>query len=280
LNYENAKGCLPPNGSWATVGVFFPGIPHSAHSRLLPFIEQDAVWQKVNLNADTYLQPAVFTQRIAVYLCPSEITEKSNRLPFTDPFAIYASNYGSAWGDWFCGNYYTRQFGNGTFTGAALPSQRGVALLDVTDGTSNTVGFAEVKAFGPLLTRYSDFDALPSIPDTPAAAVALALGGQFDPTLGHLSWTMAAQVYSAITFVFPPNTFVPFVNPADGRTYDVDLSLADRIQYAVVTARSYHTGGVNSVFVDGSVHFISNSIDKSIWRALGTRNGGEPVGQP
>jgi prepilin-type N-terminal cleavage/methylation domain-containing protein/prepilin-type processing-associated H-X9-DG protein len=278
LNYENAKGCLPPNGSWATNGISFPGIPHSAHSRLLPFIEQDAVWQKVNLNADTYEQPAVFTQRIAVYLCPSEITEKSDRPPFTGQFAMYASNYGSAWGDWFSENFDTGTFGKGAFTGAAFPRQRGVALLDVTDGTSNTVGFAEVKAFGPLLDRYSEFNALPLIPDTPAEAVAVAAGGEFDPAAGHPSWTMAAQVSSAVTFVFPPNTRVPYLNPADGRTYDVDLLLATRIQYAAVTARSWHTGGVNAVFVDGSVHFISNSIDKATWRALGTRNGGEPVG--
>ena len=40
-------------------------------------------------------------------------------------------------------------------------------------------------------------------------------------------------------------------------------------------ARSYHTGGVNVCFCDGSVHFISSSIDLATWQALGSRSGGE-----
>ena len=42
-------------------------------------------------------------------------------------------------------------------------------------------------------------------------------------------------------------------------------------------ARSYHAGGVNALFMDGSVKFVINSIDRDTWRALGTRNGGEVV---
>jgi prepilin-type processing-associated H-X9-DG protein len=46
----------------------------------------------------------------------------------------------------------------------------------------------------------------------------------------------------------------------------------DKGHYA---ARSYHTGGVNVVRVDGSVTFIRDSIDLVNWRAFGTRSGGE-----
>jgi prepilin-type processing-associated H-X9-DG protein len=42
-------------------------------------------------------------------------------------------------------------------------------------------------------------------------------------------------------------------------------------------ARSYHNGGVNALFMDGSVRFVTNAITRDTWRALGTRNGGEPV---
>jgi prepilin-type processing-associated H-X9-DG protein len=52
-------------------------------------------------------------------------------------------------------------------------------------------------------------------------------------------------------------------------TYEID--------YAAVTARSYHPGGVNALFMDSSVRYIANSIDQATWRALGTRNGGEVV---
>ena len=42
-------------------------------------------------------------------------------------------------------------------------------------------------------------------------------------------------------------------------------------------ARSYHPGGVNVCFADGSVHFIKESISKTTWAALGTRAGSEVV---
>lgn len=42
-------------------------------------------------------------------------------------------------------------------------------------------------------------------------------------------------------------------------------------------ANSFHTGGVGMVFADGSVHFISDTIDGATWRAMGTIRGGEVV---
>jgi prepilin-type processing-associated H-X9-DG protein len=44
------------------------------------------------------------------------------------------------------------------------------------------------------------------------------------------------------------------------------------------SANSNHTGGVNVVFCDGSVRFVRETLDIATWRALGTRNGGEVVG--
>jgi prepilin-type processing-associated H-X9-DG protein len=43
------------------------------------------------------------------------------------------------------------------------------------------------------------------------------------------------------------------------------------------TASSRHNGGVNLVFADGSTHFVSDSIDLVVWRALGSRDGEEVV---
>jgi prepilin-type processing-associated H-X9-DG protein len=49
------------------------------------------------------------------------------------------------------------------------------------------------------------------------------------------------------------------------------------ITAAHIAARSYHVGGVNVCFTDGSVHFISDTINFATWQALGTRSGGEVV---
>jgi prepilin-type N-terminal cleavage/methylation domain-containing protein/prepilin-type processing-associated H-X9-DG protein len=53
---------------------------------------------------------------------------------------------------------------------------------------------------------------------------------------------------------------------AQGNTYNLWLA-----------SRSRHPGGVNSLFADGSVHFLKNSINLYIWRSLGTINQGEVV---
>ena len=45
----------------------------------------------------------------------------------------------------------------------------------------------------------------------------------------------------------------------------------------IVTARSFHPGGVNALMADGSVRFVKDSIARPVWRGLGTRNGDELV---
>ena len=45
-------------------------------------------------------------------------------------------------------------------------------------------------------------------------------------------------------------------------------------------ARSYHSGGVNVSYGDGSVRFVADGISLAIWQALGSRGGGEIVNVP
>ena len=45
-------------------------------------------------------------------------------------------------------------------------------------------------------------------------------------------------------------------------------------------ASSYHSGGVNALFVDGHVSFVSDSVDSKVWQAVGTINGHEALQSP
>ena len=47
--------------------------------------------------------------------------------------------------------------------------------------------------------------------------------------------------------------------------------------YAAITARSFHTGLVNAALMDGSVRSVRSSVERDVWRALGTRTGGEVI---
>jgi prepilin-type processing-associated H-X9-DG protein len=73
-------------------------------------------------------------------------------------------------------------------------------------------------------------------------------------------WLCGQHIFLHIT---PPNT----------RSCGFFLALR-----AVMPCSSYHPGGVNVLFGDGSVKFVKNSVDLQTWRALGTRAGGEIVG--
>jgi prepilin-type processing-associated H-X9-DG protein len=44
-----------------------------------------------------------------------------------------------------------------------------------------------------------------------------------------------------------------------------------------LSASSYHPGGVNALFADGSVHFVKNTISPFAWYSLGTIAGGEVI---
>ena len=88
---------------------------------------------------------------------------------------------------------------------------------------------------------------------------------------------------TGFTTTFLPNTKVPFTD--SGMEYDPDFNSSregktgNRITYAAVTARSYHTDVINALFMDGSVRAVSNGISLNVWRALGTRDGGEMVAE-
>ncbi len=138
-NFADANnGFLPPSMSGATPANPFPGLPFSAFARLLPYVEQTALAQQTDLKAPADTQPAVVGQRIPVFLCPSDPNDR----PSTTTPPTYPATYGVGWGDWFVQYYPTGQGGNGAFPLVGYPSQVGVRLTDITDGTSVTVGAA------------------------------------------------------------------------------------------------------------------------------------------
>jgi len=45
----------------------------------------------------------------------------------------------------------------------------------------------------------------------------------------------------------------------------------------LIGASSYHPGGVNVTFLDGSVKFIKNSVNYAAWHAIGSKAGNEVI---
>jgi len=266
-NYENSFSVFPLAATYAPTQTFDSW---SLQARVLPYLEQANLQNLINFNASPDDQPKVGTVRIATYVCPSEINTQAN----DDGF--YPSNYVVNEGTWFVYNPSTRQGGNGAFV-----VNKALRPADFSDGLSNTSGLAEVKAFNPYL-RDGGNPNTPNAPVPDSPAQVIAFGGSLRKNTGHTEWFDGMVHQTGFTTVFTPNTVVPYT--LDEVTYDIDFtsSRENRVQtqltYAAVTSRSYHSGVVNVFLMDGSVRSVSNTINLTVWRALGTRAGGEVVG--
>ena len=93
------------------------------------------------------------------------------------------------------------------------------------------------------------------------------------------------MVQTGMSTAFPPNT--PAIMVSGPISVDVDFtehSFGDKRPTnlscaGTVTAHSFHTGIANMLLMDGTVRSASNQTDLKIWRAFGTRAGGEVVGE-
>jgi prepilin-type N-terminal cleavage/methylation domain-containing protein/prepilin-type processing-associated H-X9-DG protein len=275
-NYESALQTLPPTGVFPVGGSTGQW---SALARLLPYVEQDALYNGIDFTKPYSAQPNVSAMGVPIFLCPAE-PNADGKVNAAGTVTHRPISYAVCNGTWLVWDPTTGLGGDGAF-GATRPR----TLADFADGLSNTLALAEVKTYQSQLTkggRPSGPNAAP--PGTPAEVVAL--GGTFRPGVmptagGHTEWVDGKVLETGFTTLFPPNTRVPYVSGAV--VYDVDFISANegnttgQYAYAAVTSRSYHSGLVNAALLDGSVRSFSNSVLRDVWRALGTRAGGEVV---
>lgn len=271
-NYESVMGRFPPLGDYtSTGGAVYWSLP----TRLLPYIEQANLERMIDFTLPISQQPQVARVRVPLLLCPGEVNDRERP---DGSFIHYPLNYAANAGIW-----HLFQPPTGVAQGVFVVN-RPMAAAEITDGLSNTLGMAEVKAFTPYW-RDGGRPAAPGapVPNTPADLAAYFNSGEFKVDSGHTEWVDARVHQTGFTTTFTPNTRVPY--NMGGTIYDVDLNShregrsTSLPTYAAVTSRSYHAGGVNILLMDGSVRFAGNSIAQIVWRALGTRSGGDVVGE-
>jgi hypothetical protein len=249
--------------------------PWSAHARLLPYLEQENLQRLIDFKTvrnDYTTRPDAAKVRVAVYLCPSEINDRARVTP---NITHYPLCYGFNEGTWFVYDPVSGRQGDGAFAPnlATKPA-------DYADGLSNTLGVVEVKAYQPNMWDSLQPAALGVAPPNSPADLAPYYGGTVDGN-GHTEWVEGDVRETGVTTTFPPNTVVTYT--AGGATQDIDFTSSRDGEsitaptYAAITARSYHTGIVNALLMDGSVRSVGNGINASVWRALGTRAGGEVI---
>lgn len=268
-NYLSAFSRFPPV-SVMPKGMTFE--PYSGQARLLPYLEQANLAQLIdwNVSSEFMSSPVAARTRVATFLCPSEVNDRAR---ITSTLVHYPLNYGFNEGTWFIYDPAGGAVGDGAFH-----PNKAFEPRDISDGMSNTLCASEVKAYQPNVYDGSNPTSLnAAAPATPADASAYATG-IFDLN-GHTEWIEGDVHESGFTTTFTPNKKVSYIN--GGATYDIDITTmrdgesATIPTYAAITSRSYHTGTVNSLMMDGAVKTISENIDLGVWRAAGTRGGGE-----
>ncbi len=105
-----------------------------------------------------------------------------------------------------------------------------------------------------------------------AAACQQAFQGGTNGNGPGSTWAIGAMGYTM---------FNPVIGPNGGGKVTWSacrVGCCAQAQHAhFVNAASYHSGGVNVLFGDGSVHFIKNTIALNTWWSLATRDGGETI---
>jgi prepilin-type N-terminal cleavage/methylation domain-containing protein/prepilin-type processing-associated H-X9-DG protein len=277
-NYQSANVFFPPSycigngdgGKWSPL------------ARILPQIDQANLYAVADLNVNystgVNATSGVTEMAVPVNRCPSEVNTDIR----TGPPNFCPPNYAFNGGTW---KVFTHDAvlsnGGKPGDGAFAPNSR-FGPQNYTDGMSNTLCCSEIKTYTPNVGNGLEGT------DVPPTDLSGFSAGKFSAT-GHTEWVDGKVHETGFTTTFTPNshTVINGVGAPTGAPIIGDFvscreggaKCAGLPTYAAVTARSFHTGMVNILLMDGSVRSAGDSIDLTVWRRLGSRNDQMPVGE-
>ena len=267
-SYHDALSIFPPG--YIAASKFIDGETDTAPgwswaAMILPQLEQAALYSSINANLS--VQSAANTTAaqtiVNVFLCPSDQLPPGGTFAVTDGLgdtvamvapSSYAASTGSDAADVALGLNYDGS-GNGPFY-----RNSGVRLAAITDGTSQTIALFE-RSWGVTEGTW-----------TGAISGGFVLRGPFNPCPG-----------SAVATYLAPCLVLAHCHLLNTNA-DTDSGLDD--------PSSFHPGGANVLFTDGSVHFMKNVTSDAgvnpdgstrytpssmVLQAFGTRAGGEVI---
>jgi prepilin-type N-terminal cleavage/methylation domain-containing protein/prepilin-type processing-associated H-X9-DG protein len=285
LNYESTYGILPPGQGRPPLPANDFGSRPSILAIILAYVEQTNKYNQFNFDYDINNTPqndAAVTQDIPIYLCPSDPSQ--NVLQFDGSGPRGRSNY---YGN--IGGTANQQTTNPAVAGVFnfLLDNNGnviskVHIADITDGTSSTAMFGEIKRSKAVPFDYSSFSNPTWFQPDLVYLINPAVWSDTVPNTtvcdnwnDSNNWDVIGyrgeEYYRSLPEV---NTYAHTLPP---NTAHWDCGNGYLFTAAHMASRSYHSGGVNIAFCDGSVHFIADSINPVTWLALGTRAGGEVI---
>jgi prepilin-type N-terminal cleavage/methylation domain-containing protein/prepilin-type processing-associated H-X9-DG protein len=261
---DTYRGNLPPSLGWypSNAGPSQDNGHGGPFFHILPWLEQGPLYKsdatpfgggvvtQALINADNATAQVYYTgwgqtgmhgsQAVPTYVCPSDFTNNDGINTFGISATSYVFNVNV-----FQGNAYKGQDIWNSSMFKKYPAW-------ITDGTSQTIFYTE---------RYG-------APGDPGA-VTIQWGGN--------TWVDWAPKYAwAVTGPESRFLYLPTLDYCDSITisepYGNSLSICQGL------ATTPHTGGINTAFGDGSVHFINQGCSGTTWWALSTPNSNDLVG--
>jgi prepilin-type N-terminal cleavage/methylation domain-containing protein len=249
----------------------------SPHARILPYIDQGPLYATLNFQTTTAISQgavpadannaAAWKLSLPVFRCPTDV----DNLPGADT----VGGRNSYWTNTGTGVLNGAPGTNPGDTNYGMPENNGsiiqnryLNMSSIIDGTSNTALMSEKRFGDGSNTTATDTYQPGTYPSNTDEAYTLCmavdvtnLGMQGKSNIG-VSWLAGSN----------DSTFYFHSQPPNGRSCRYPPS---RMASA---ASSLHVGGLHTMLCDGSVRFVSSNIGLNVWRAVGTRNGGEVVG--
>jgi prepilin-type N-terminal cleavage/methylation domain-containing protein/prepilin-type processing-associated H-X9-DG protein len=290
-NYQISNGCFPPGGESTNFGITPSSTQYvdgdwSTFARLLSFAEATNVSNSLNFSIGYWeASGANFTGASSVmslFLCPSTSRANSQR-DSPDPLDTLSQKSGIGYGYADYGatvyvdispvlsnanaaTYPATPYRDPTSRANGLFKQGQTQLGECTDGLSNTVAIGEDAGRDEYFqSKYLEVF---------GASGDLRGLGPYSPTAARRRWRWAEPDISYGISGQPNNKYRPMKEAttygSGGVTAGINAGANDELF-------SFHSGGVNCLFGDGSVHFIKDSINLVTLRSLITLNGNEVI---
>ncbi|MDA1178734.1 MAG: DUF1559 domain-containing protein, partial [Planctomycetota bacterium] len=274
---------------------------------LLPFLENQAIFNLIRFDVPAGKQMTIsgkpfninyqaYAQAEGLFICPTDpntgrvISENNYRCNFggTTPYGGAMNHSNQNRNDVVDAQGYP-VLGNGAFSAGD-----GLKTGDFEDGLSKTCFFSE-RNKGSTRNSTSEVPTLSDISSRPGGRI-FAWPMNIDefyqacskqaPTMSEHNFTLAGRWPSdsdwsnGWPFAGYDSTQYNHVAPPNWKAMDCGgfSSIPDTPgEHAIIAARSDHKGIVNVAFGDGHVQSVGDNVDLAVWRAMGSRNGGEAL---